>query len=126
MQIWSHTVCLDIFSCLQTEVELNAFILSHVFWPNFREEKLKLPDFIQRYNMYIIIIRMYVCKCYCTPSVSLVLSKLEEYCACYKSHKGMRTLEWKPHLGLVQVCACCISLYCFGLYCSIQCSVCGI
>ncbi len=29
-------------------VELNAFILSHVFWPTFREEKLKLPDFIQK------------------------------------------------------------------------------
>ena len=28
--------------------EVNAFILSHVFWPNFREEKLKLPEFIQR------------------------------------------------------------------------------
>ena len=28
--------------------ELNAFILSHVFWPTFREEKLKLPNFIQR------------------------------------------------------------------------------
>ena len=30
--------------------EVNAFILSRVFWPNFREEKLKLPDFIQRYK----------------------------------------------------------------------------
>ncbi len=29
-------------------MELNAFILSHVFWPTFREEKLKLPDFIQK------------------------------------------------------------------------------
>ena len=68
------------------------------------------------------------CKCYCTPSVSLMLSKLEEYCACYKSHKGMRTLEWKPHLGLVQVCACCTSLYCTVPACAVLYSAlfCGI
>lgn len=29
--------------------------------------------------------------------------RLDRYCKEYKSLKGMRTLEWKPHLGLVQV-----------------------
>lgn len=29
--------------------------------------------------------------------------KLEKYTEYYKKLKGMRTLEWKSHLGLVQV-----------------------
>lgn len=32
----------------EEEVEMNALILSHVFWPTFREEQLKVPEFIQR------------------------------------------------------------------------------
>eukprot|EP00731_Ephydatia_muelleri_P024290 Em0016g561a len=59
------------------ELELKAFILSHVFWPTFREEKLKLPAFMQQ--------------------------KLQEYQTAYQSLKGLRTLEWKPHLGTVDV-----------------------
>lgn len=57
--------------------EVNAFILSHVFWPTFREEKIKLPDFIQ--------------------------SELDRYTEAYCKLKGMRTLQWKLNLGQVQV-----------------------
>ncbi len=31
------------------------------------------------------------------------IRQLEKYTECYKSLKGLRTLEWKPHLGTVQV-----------------------
>ena len=37
---------------LQDEIELSAFILSHIFWPTFREEKLKLPEVFQKYVHY--------------------------------------------------------------------------
>ena len=32
----------------EEEVELNALILSHVFWPTFREEQLEVPEFVQK------------------------------------------------------------------------------
>ena len=40
-----------------------------------------------------------------TPSLLSPSSprKLDHYCKVYQSVKGLRTLEWKPHLGLVQV-----------------------
>ena len=28
--------------------EMNALILSHVFWPTFREEQLKIPECVQK------------------------------------------------------------------------------
>lgn len=33
---------------VKEEIEMNALILSHVFWPTFREEQLKVPEFIQK------------------------------------------------------------------------------
>ena len=77
--------------------ELNAFILSHVFWPTFREEKLKLPEFIQR----LCNITLY---CFvANTSVIICFSELDQYCEAYCQLKGMRTLEWKLNLGQVQV-----------------------
>jgi hypothetical protein len=83
--------------------ELNAFILSHVFWPNFREEKLKLPDFIQRLhnNNYLHVLSH--CIFYRWYEYHSCFSELDQYCEAYHQLKGMRTLEWKLNLGQVQV-----------------------
>lgn len=59
------------------DIEINSMILSAQFWPTFREEKLNLPDSMQR----------------C----------LENYTKKFESLKGNRTLIWKPHLGLVNI-----------------------
>ena len=91
-----------VFSCLQQEpaerLEVNAFILSHIFWPTFREEKLTLPDFIQTYVDHFFTEFMVFSALSCHSC-----RELEKYVECYKSLKGLRTLEWKSHLGLVQV-----------------------
>ena len=49
-------------------------ILSAQFWPTFREEKLKLPEVLQR--------------------------ALDKYTKAYEMLKGNRTLCWKNHLGM--------------------------
>ncbi|XP_033732322.1 anaphase-promoting complex subunit 2-like [Pecten maximus] len=59
------------------EIEVNAMILSAQFWPAFREEKIALPEIMQ--------------------------NSLESYTKVYETLKGNRTLNWKPHLGLVNV-----------------------
>ena len=33
---------------VEEKVEVNALILSHVFWPTFREEQLKILEFVQK------------------------------------------------------------------------------
>ncbi|XP_032228390.1 anaphase-promoting complex subunit 2 isoform X2 [Nematostella vectensis] len=58
-------------------VDINAMILSAVFWPLFREEKLKVPDAVE--------------------------TSMAEYRGGFEALKAMRTLEWKTHLGLVEV-----------------------
>ncbi|KAJ7334437.1 Anaphase-promoting complex subunit 2 [Desmophyllum pertusum] len=58
-------------------IPLTAMVLSAVFWPAFREEKLKVAEEIQR--------------------------AMDEYTRGFEALKGMRTLRWKPHLGLVEV-----------------------
>lgn len=58
------------------EIEVNAMVLSAQFWPAFREEKIKLPDVMQKL--------------------------LEEYTKKFETLKGNRTLNWKPHLGKVK------------------------
>ncbi|KAL9988810.1 hypothetical protein ACROYT_G003298 [Oculina patagonica] len=58
-------------------IPLTAMVLSAVFWPAFREEKLKVADEVQR--------------------------AMDEYTHGFEALKGMRTLRWKPHLGLVEV-----------------------
>ncbi|CAB4014365.1 anaphase-promoting complex subunit 2-like, partial [Paramuricea clavata] len=59
------------------EIEIHGMILSNVFWPTFREEKLELPEQVK--------------------------SSMENYTEQFKSLKGSRTLQWKPHLGLVEL-----------------------
>lgn len=58
-------------------IPLTSMVLSAVFWPAFREEKLKVPEEVQR--------------------------AMDEYTHGFEALKGMRTLRWKPHLGLVEV-----------------------
>lgn len=59
--------------CFLQEIEVNAMVLSAQFWPAFREEKIKLPEVMQK--------------------------SLEEYTKKFEALKGNRTLNWKPHLG---------------------------
>lgn len=51
-------------------------VLSAQFWPAFREEKIKLPEVMQK--------------------------SLEEYTKKFEALKGNRTLNWKPHLGITE------------------------
>ena len=55
-------------------------VLSAQFWPSFREEKITLPEEMQKL--------------------------LEEYTKKFEAQKGNRTLNWKSHLGTVTVCGC--------------------
>ena len=50
-------------------------VLSAQFWPSFREEKITLPEEMQKL--------------------------LEEYTKKFEAQKGNRTLNWKSHLGSV-------------------------
>ncbi|KAL7631637.1 UNVERIFIED_CONTAM: hypothetical protein RMT77_018062 [Armadillidium vulgare] len=56
---------------------ISAMILSSQFWPTFKEQSLQLPD--------------------------EVLKEMEIYTEAYQSLKGNRTLNWKPHLGQVEL-----------------------
>ncbi|KAH0615642.1 hypothetical protein JD844_005103, partial [Phrynosoma platyrhinos] len=56
---------------------LTATILSSEFWPPLKEEKLELPEEIKE--------------------------AMEAYSKKYEKLKAMRTLNWKPHLGLVNL-----------------------
>ncbi|CAH3109944.1 unnamed protein product [Porites lobata] len=58
-------------------IPLTAMVLSAVFWPAFREEKLKVAEDVQR--------------------------AMDEYTRGFEALKVMRTLQWKPHLGLVDL-----------------------
>ncbi|KAM4664309.1 anaphase-promoting complex subunit 2 [Discoglossus pictus] len=57
--------------------DLVALILSSEFWPALKEEKLELPDQIKE--------------------------AMEMYTKKYEKLKAMRTLNWKHHLGLVNL-----------------------
>uniref|UniRef100_T1IXP7 Anaphase-promoting complex subunit 2 n=1 Tax=Strigamia maritima TaxID=126957 RepID=T1IXP7_STRMM len=56
---------------------VNGIIVSAQFWPTFREEKLALPDHIK--------------------------ASLDSYTKAFETHKGNRTLTWRPHLGSVNL-----------------------
>lgn len=77
--------------CILQEIEVNAMVLSAQFWPAFREEKIKLPEVMQK--------------------------SLEEYTKKFEALKGNRTLNWKPHLGKnIQELStssylCCLSIF---------------
>ncbi len=62
-----------LFSYLFQDIEMNAMILSAQFWPAFREEKITLPEEMQK--------------------------SLENYTKHFEALKGNRTLSYKPHLG---------------------------
>ena len=57
--------------------DLNVFVLSRLFWPNFRDEGLKLPAAIQQL--------------------------MDTYTEGYKALKAARTVEFKPCVGLVEL-----------------------
>ena len=60
------------------EIPVNAMILSAQFWPaRLRDEKVELPDCLKQ--------------------------SLSKYKKSYELLKGNRTLNWKPHLGLVSL-----------------------
>ncbi|XP_053552124.1 anaphase-promoting complex subunit 2 [Bombina bombina] len=59
------------------EFKLNSVILSSEFWPALKEEKLELPDQIK--------------------------AAMDVYTKKYEKLKAMRTLNWKHHLGLVDL-----------------------
>ncbi|RUS84864.1 hypothetical protein EGW08_007405, partial [Elysia chlorotica] len=61
----------------QTDLELNAMILSAQFWPAFRDEKIKLPAELQEH--------------------------LDKYTKSFEQQKQNRTLVWKTHLGLMNL-----------------------
>lgn len=56
---------------------VNGMILSAQFWPQFKEETLKLP--------------------------SVVSDSLDNYSKAYEAIKGNRCLVWKPHLGFATI-----------------------
>ncbi|ELT87319.1 hypothetical protein CAPTEDRAFT_150069 [Capitella teleta] len=56
---------------------VNSMVLSAQFWPAFREGKIQLPEQMQ--------------------------GALDNYTRSFETLKGNRTLDWKSHLGLVQV-----------------------
>ena len=56
---------------------VNTMILSAQFWPSFKEEKLRLPEYIWKH--------------------------LKNYTTAFEALKGNRTLVWKPHLGNVDL-----------------------
>lgn len=55
----------------------NAMILSAQFWPPFKDESLELPEQIKKH--------------------------FEAYTKSFEALKGNRTLNWKPHLGNVNI-----------------------
>nr|CAI5848292.1 unnamed protein product [Callosobruchus analis] len=61
----------------ESDVPLNAMIVSAQFWPPFKEEKLELH--------------------------SKVTEQMKKYTDAFETLKGSRTLCWKNHLGVVDV-----------------------
>lgn len=74
--------------------EFNALILSYVFWPVFKDEKITLPEVIKKWVRY-------------STCNGLIINhygrKMDAYCKQYEALKGMRTLDWIPSLGLVKL-----------------------
>ncbi|XP_064471634.1 anaphase-promoting complex subunit 2-like [Ornithodoros turicata] len=59
------------------EFEVSAVVISAQFWPTLTEEKLVLPPEVQ--------------------------NALDNYTKAFETIKGNRTLQWKPHLGQVEL-----------------------
>ena len=58
-------------------VPVQALILSAQFWPQFKNETLRLPDEVQE--------------------------SLDAFTKAFEAMKGNRTLSWKPHLGFANI-----------------------
>ncbi|CAH0728449.1 unnamed protein product, partial [Brenthis ino] len=65
------------FEALSDKFSSNAMILSAQFWPPFKDESLELPEEIKQH--------------------------FDAYTKSYEALKGNRTLNWKPHLGNVNI-----------------------
>ncbi|CAL1295243.1 unnamed protein product [Larinioides sclopetarius] len=61
----------------QGDFPINTMILSAQFWPSFKEEKLKLPEYIWQ--------------------------NLKRFTTAFEALKGNRSLTWKSHLGSVDL-----------------------
>ncbi|XP_077299821.1 anaphase promoting complex subunit morula [Arctopsyche grandis] len=66
-----------IFETAAKKFSTNAMILSAQFWPPFKDETLELPTEVK--------------------------TQLEIYTKAFEALKGNRTLNWKPHLGTVNI-----------------------
>lgn len=61
--------------------------------------------------LFLTLLLLHLHKCMSTNvtnvtgivTMTFTRRKLQEYQAAYQTHKGLRTLEWKPHLGTVDV-----------------------
>lgn len=58
-------------------IDVSAVVISAQFWPPLTEEKLVLPPSVQK--------------------------SLDNYTKAFETIKGNRTLQWKPHLGQVEL-----------------------
>ncbi|VVC94836.1 unnamed protein product [Leptidea sinapis] len=65
------------FQELNNKFTANAMIMSAQFWPPFKDESLELPEEIKQH--------------------------FDAYTKSYEALKGNRTLNWKPHLGNVNI-----------------------
>jgi anaphase-promoting complex subunit 2 len=62
---------------IDSELEIQAMVISSEFWPTFREENFQIPGFAKR--------------------------KMDLYSMEYKQLKGMRKLDWKTGLGTIEI-----------------------
>ncbi len=83
-QCHTQTVLTDV-----DDYALDATIVSYIYWPPFREEKLELPPEIKEYFIPI--------------PCNLVTRKIQKYAKAYEGLKPTRQLTWKPNLGTVDI-----------------------
>ena len=103
------------------DLELQGLILSSEYWPGFREENLELPGAIQKSVctpclLLSTLYSMHIWKLCLAPESTLQYRcylyhrKIENYSQEYQKLKGMRKLQWKAYLGMVDVSMCCDSI----------------
>lgn len=71
------TLILEQMDATQVDYPLRVFIMSRLFWPQFRHEPLALPPKLQ--------------------------TVIDDYTAKYEKLKAARTLDFIPHLGTVDL-----------------------
>lgn len=67
----------DLNSNNDNDIPMSSMILSAQFWPAFKDERCELHQSIE--------------------------NQMKQYTACFQTLKGNRTLNWKRHLGLVDL-----------------------